>query len=229
MTRLVLLRHGESRWNVERRIQGQSGPGLSPRGRRQAEHTARFVAGRHPDALLASSDLDRCRETAAVFADVYGPPRLDKGLRERDFGDWTGRLGAEVARSEPARWQRWRSGDDVLGEIGGEDTPTLVERLVATVRSLVDEAAGRPVVCVTHGGPVWHGTRALVGVRERVLGAVDNCAVTELAFDAPLDGAGSTGVTRLMAWNGIGHLPADLQPLQPVSAPDIEDEQPSGA
>lgn len=205
MTRLVLIRHGESEWNAVRRVQGQSGTGLSERGRRQAERTACLAVEAYRGAILVASDLQRCRETVEPFADVFeADVELHEGLRERHFGDWTGMLATEIAEQDPDRWRRWKAGEDVVAEVGGEDTPTLVSRVTETIRGLIDRADGRPVVCVTHGGPVWHGTQTLLGLDERVLGGVANCGVTELDVDGDLG-------TRLVSWNQVAHLPPDLR------------------
>lgn len=204
MPRLVLVRHGESEWNVERRIQGQSGPGLTPRGAEQARRTALVVADAYPDAYLVSSDLGRCRETAEpLLRELGSEPVLEPGLRERDFGSWTGRLGTEVAETDRQRWQRWRDGEDVVAEVGGEDSPKLVERVLTAARRLLERADGRPLVCVTHGGPIWHGTHELLGLRDGVLAGVANCSITELDADDDR--------FRLVAWNQVAHLPLSLR------------------
>lgn len=219
MTRLVLIRHGESEWNAVRRVQGQSGTGLSVRGRRQAERTASLAADAYVDAVLAASDLQRCTETVAPFADALGVDvDLHEGLRERHFGEWTGRLAADIADADPDRWRRWKEGEDVVGEIGGEDTPTLVARVTRTLRELLGRADGRPVVCVTHGGPVWHGTQTLLGLDDRVLGGVANCGITELDVD------GAHG-TRLVSWNQVAHLPADLRVGQSRGGRPTDDQE----
>lgn len=203
--RIVLVRHGESTWNVERRIQGQSGTGLTARGLQQARRTADLLADAYRGALVASSDLQRCSETVTPIAAALGAAaRPDRGLRERHFGGWTGLLAEEVAREDAGRWERWRAGEDVVGEVGGETTPELVARVVGALRRLVDEASGRPLVCVTHGGPIYHGTHALLGVEQHVLGGVANASVTELEVGEEV---------RLVSWNQVAHLPAELRVL----------------
>ncbi len=207
MSRLVLVRHGESEWNLERRIQGQSGGGLSDRGEAQSAATARVLAAAYPDAFLAASDLQRCRDSAVPLATALDrSPRIEAGLRERHFGRWTGLLVSEVGERDPERWQRWRAGEDVIGQVGGEDTPTLVDRVLATYRRLLDRAGGRPMICVTHGGPIWHGTVALLGLDHRILGGVANGSVTELDMDGE--------AARLVSWNQVAHLPPDLRMLE---------------
>ncbi|MDP8931925.1 MAG: histidine phosphatase family protein [Actinomycetota bacterium] len=204
MSRLVLVRHGESEWNVERRIQGQSGPGLTRRGREQAQQTAELLAAAYPDALLATSDLQRCLESVAPFEELLGrEAKTDPGLRERHFGEWTGRLNVDVAEEDPERWKRWRAGEDVFEEMGGEDSATLARRAVTTIRRLLDEAAGRPVICMTHGGPVWHGAHALLRLPDRVLGGVANGSVTEINVESV--------ASRLISWNQVVHLPLELR------------------
>lgn len=209
---LVLVRHGQSLWNEERRVQGQSGTGLTARGQEQARRAARAVAEAFPRAELFSSDLERCIETVAPFAEAYGvDPTLDIGLRERDFGAWSGCLLPEIAEGWPALYDRWRAGEDVVGEVGGESSPVLAERVARTLEAILDRTdPDRPIVCVTHGGPVWYGTHHLVGLPHGSLGAVGNASVTRLEV-------GGDGRVRLGAWNEVGHLPPDLRStLQPT-------------
>lgn len=207
----MLVRHGESEWNVERRIQGQSGAGLSERGERQAVRTAEVLHEAYPDALIASSDLQRCVATSRPLGESCArEPRLVEGLRERAFGDWTGLLAEEVRGDHPELWQRWSTGEDVVAEIGGESTPLLINRVVDAVTGLLAEAAGGVVICFTHGGPVWHGTGALLGLDRGVLGGVANCSVTELDI--------GDGQASLISWNQVTHLPVDLRELG--SGPD---------
>lgn len=219
---LVLIRHGQSTWNVERRVQGQRGEGLSDLGARQAELTAAAVAEAYPDAQLFTSDLQRCLETAAPLERrLRTDAELDRGLRERDFAAWSGLLLPEIAEGWPELWDQWRAGVDVVGDIGGESSPQLALRVSATLRGIVDRAdPARPVVCVTHGGPVWYGTHALAGLPHGTLGAVGNASLTRLEVEGD-------GTVRLGSWNEVGHLPPGQRShLQPTghaqrSAPPV--------
>lgn len=201
MRQLVLVRHGESLWNAERRIQGQAGSGLSDLGRSQAEHTAEWIAAAWPRARVVSSDLQRCRETAAPLEARLGvAATLEPALRERDFGRWSGQLLDDVRADDRDRWQRWRAGEDVIGEVGGESSDELATRVVAALTRLLweldDDGVG---VAVTHGGPVWHGTHAMLDLTSGILGGVANASVTVLGS--------SGGPAWLQAWNQVGHLP----------------------
>jgi broad specificity phosphatase PhoE len=208
MSRIVLIRHGESDWNREHRVQGQSGTGLSSLGHRQAERTGEVVSDVYPDAVLVSSDLQRCRETAAYLATRLGrQPAYDPELRERHFGSWTGRLAVDIAREEVRLWERWRDGEDVIAEAGGESTEGLVDRVVTAIRGHL-RGDGQTVILVTHGGPIWHGTQELIGVNDGALGGVANCSITELELDPVGD-----AVTRLVSWNQVAHLPSEMRML----------------
>lgn len=203
-TTVVLVRHGESLWNAERRIQGQSGAGLSPRGHEQARHTAAWVATTHPDALVVASDLDRAVETAAPIGTALGlDVPTDETLRERHFGDWQGRLVADLDADDPDRGARWRRGVDVIGEVGGESDEVFRKRVHDALEAVAEAHAGGTVVVVSHGGFVWHGIHALLDLPIPTLGPVQNACT-------------STVVRRgdrwsLDAWNQTAHLPPELQ------------------
>jgi glucosyl-3-phosphoglycerate phosphatase len=215
MRRLVLVRHGESLWNAEARIQGQRCAGLSEAGHAQAKVTAAFLGAVYPDARLVSSDLQRTVETAVPLAEVLGrEPAEDPRLRERSFGAWEGRLRAEVIVEDAARWQRWLEGDDVVGEVGGESAAQLADRVAPVLRELLDGTpAGGTTIAVSHGGPVWHGTHRLLGLRPGTLGGVGNTSVTELvSFDGGSTGVGvSPAPVVLDRWNELAHLPLELR------------------
>jgi glucosyl-3-phosphoglycerate phosphatase len=204
--RLILVRHGESSYNAEGRIQGQRCAGLSELGYAQAKVTATTLAEAYPDARLVTSDLQRTRETAEPLAAALNTePDEDARLRERSFGNWEGHLRVEVQRDDPGRWGRWLAGEDVIGEIGGETGAQLADRVVPVFRRLLsDVAEGGVIIAVTHGGPVWHGLHQLLDLDHPILGGVGNCSVTEL-------GTIEGGTPRLLRWNETGHLPLQLR------------------
>ncbi|MBX6390328.1 MAG: histidine phosphatase family protein [Frankia sp.] len=156
--RLLLLRHGRTEWNDSGRFQGQADPPLDAVGREQAARVAPLIRAMRPD-LIVSSDLSRCRDTAAA---IGLPFRLDPRLRETDLGTWSGRTAAEAAVLFPEEDAAWRRGEDVRRG-GGETYYEVAQRAGA----LYDEiATGDPpirpdglVVFVLHGGTA----RALIG------------------------------------------------------------------
>jgi glucosyl-3-phosphoglycerate phosphatase len=207
--RLIVVRHGESLWNAERRLQGHEGVGLSDRGRVQARLSAEWVAAAHPDAHLVSSDLERAVETADAFAAALGrPASLAHELRDRDLGAWSGRAFAELQRDEPDRLARWRAGGDIFPEVGGESNAALVARWAADVRSRLDGLGDRGVlVVVSHGGPIFWGVPQLCGLPDGVLGPPANCGISVLEWRGGLDGRPA----RLLAWNQTTHLAPALR------------------
>lgn len=213
---LHLVRHGESIWNRDAIVQGQAGPGLSPLGHEQVRRLGPWLAQEAQDAAFVCSDLVRCRETAAPYAQHVGRrPVLDESLRERHFGEWQGLERASLRDRYPSLWARFTHREDVLDEVGGESTPTLLERVVPALRRYAREA---PVtVVVTHGGPIWHGVHALLGIDEPVLGPVSNASVTTVDV-------GDDGSARLIGWNAVGHLPPGERTSWRRPPPDTADE-----
>ena len=208
MHRVILVRHGESLWNAERRLQGHEGVGLSDRGRVQARVSAEWLAAVHPAARIATSDLERAVETADAFAAALGrAPRVSHQLRDRDLGDWSGRAFADLQREEPDRLARWRAGEDIFPEVGGESNEDMVARWEAEVRALLAGLGDHGVlVVVSHGGPIFWGVPALCGLPDGVLGPPANCGISVLEWR---DGVSGTG--RLLAWNQTTHLGARLR------------------
>jgi len=160
--RLLLLRHGRTAWNDSGRFQGQADPPLDAVGRAQVAAVGPVIRAMMPD-LVVSSDLMRCRATAAA---VGLPYRSDARLREIDLGGWSGLTSDEASRLFPEEDAAWRRGDDIRR--GGGET---YEEVGARASALFDEivASGPPVrsdglvVFVLHGGTA----RALIG---RLLG-----------------------------------------------------------
>ncbi|MFI7216786.1 histidine phosphatase family protein [Micromonospora maritima] len=185
MTRLIIWRHGNTDWNAESRVQGQTDVPLNALGREQARAAAPVLAALRPDAVVAS-DLRRAADTAAALAALTGlPVRSDARLRERHFGQWQGLALTEVAERFPDEYARWRAGDPDPGA-GIENLDDLGKRLGAAFRDAADLAAGGTVVVATHGGGARQGVGHLLGWDHTVLrsvGSLANCHWTELRHD----------------------------------------------
>ena len=216
MRRLVLVRHGESRWNAEGRIQGHACDGLSSLGHAQARVTAAALAGAYPDAEVVSSDLTRAVQTTeALAAELDRPFGTDKRLRERSFGAWEERLGDDVAASEPDRWRRWLAGEDVIGEVGGETGAQLADRVAPALHDLLGATADDGVtIVVTHGGSIWHGIHRMLDLPLPSLGGVANTAVAEVISHGvqAADGDDIRAARAVLdRWNEVAHLPVELR------------------
>lgn len=196
---MVLVRHGESEWNAEGRLQGQGGTRLSALGERQAKATADHLVQRYPATHAVRSDLERVVQTAAPWeAQVDAHVSVDVRWREIDVGTWSGLTWAEVADQDPDTLAAWRAGNDVRRG-GGETFAELRERTQQALQALAGTA--ETVIVFTHGGCIRLGVAAALGLPlmgEAALGPVANCSLTELELRADR--------AVLASYNGAEHL-----------------------
>ena len=152
-TRIIAIRHGETPWNVDTRIQGHQDIALNDTGLRQARRVAAALASENVSAIY-SSDLQRAWATAQAIAQATGAPlAADAGLRERGFGDFEGRTFAQIEKESPQHALLWRKRDpDFTPAGGGESLTALRERVEETVHRLAARHGGGQVVLVAHGG-----------------------------------------------------------------------------
>ncbi len=151
-TRILAIRHGETAWNVDARIQGHLNIPLNDTGHWQAERLGQALAGEEIAAIYAS-DLSRAHETALYVGRATGVPVVaELGLRERGFGDFEGRTFAEIEVALPDQAERWRKRDPAFAPNGGESLLQVQERVLATVDRLAKQHPGELIVMVGHGG-----------------------------------------------------------------------------
>src|SRR5947209_9607942 len=131
-TQLVLVRHGETEWNRDQRVQGHLDVALSERGIEQAQRLARWLTGEPIDALY-SSDLQRARVTAEILAGGRLPVRLEPRLREGRFGVFEGLTAAEITSAYPEEYRAWREDAVRHRPPGGETLEDLQLRCVAAL------------------------------------------------------------------------------------------------
>ena len=165
MNDVLIIRHGESEWNVEKRWQGWLDAPLTARGLQQARDRAAFLAavGFSP-SLVVSSDLGRAQTTAEIIGAALGAPcRQDAGLRERGGGEWEGCTADEIDARWPGMRDAWRRGE-ITQPPGGEDDATVLARFDAALAVAVGSDGGDggdgPQLVVTH-----HGVLRLVASR----------------------------------------------------------------
>ncbi|MDX6472399.1 MAG: 2,3-bisphosphoglycerate-dependent phosphoglycerate mutase [Gaiellaceae bacterium] len=164
MTTLLLVRHGETDWNAEGRLQGHTDRPLNDHGRRQAAALAERLADDEIDAVYAS-DLARARETAEILAGRLGLPVVtDPDLRERNWGNWEGLTGTERDRVDYV----------------GEDREAHGARVIQAVRRIAEHHPGERVVVVTHGGSL---RRIQVAAYGMALPVIENCSVWAVAHE----------------------------------------------
>lgn len=146
------MRHGETAWNAERRIQGQIDIPLNATGQAQARRAALGLKGLS-FAALYSSDLSRAVETADALASVLGlPVRRLPALRERRFGSFESLTYAEASARYPEHYARHKARDPEFDLSGGESLAVFARRVIDCVDTLVRRHGGEQVLIVTHGG-----------------------------------------------------------------------------
>ena len=152
ITRILAVRHGETDWNRDTRIQGHTDIALSDKGRWQAERLAQALRD-EPIAAFYASDLSRAFETAATTARAHGKPvQAHKGLRERAFGHFEGLTWAEIEAHHPQDALAWRKRVPDFAPPGGESLLQLRERVVAAVDEIAARHPGEQLMLVAHGG-----------------------------------------------------------------------------
>jgi broad specificity phosphatase PhoE len=176
---ILLVRHGETDWNLERRWQGHADRPLNDTGRAQARELAERLAEEPPVAIY-SSDLARARATAEIVGARLGlAVVVDARLREVDVGEWSGLTMAEVEIAYPDGIRRRLDGG--TGWEQGETYEAMGERVVTALQEIAAAHDGR-VLVVTHGGSVRAVLHA-AGVPAAERPHVHNCAVHEVVLE----------------------------------------------
>ncbi|MET7934054.1 histidine phosphatase family protein [Streptomyces sp. NPDC005322] len=176
--RIVLWRHGQTAWNIERRFQGTLDIELTDTGVAQAHRAARLLAGLKPDAIIAS-DLKRAAATAAELSGVTGLPVMhDAALRETYAGEWQGLTHDEIMERFGDQYAAWKRGEPVRRG-GGELETEVADRAAPVVLESAEKLPdGGTLVVVSHGGTIRTTIGRLLGLDPRTweaLGGLSNC------------------------------------------------------
>jgi probable phosphoglycerate mutase len=186
-TRVLLVRHGETEWNREGRIQGWAPSTLTETGRQQSRRLGRHLTETYDIDRVVASDLRRTRETTALVgeAGVAVEPTFQRAWRERDFGRLQGLRKQALFEGHPE--YAATSGTLAIDTRppGGERLRDLRTRVMDGWEHLRAEADGETVLVVTHGGPIYIVLGSLTGqdILTAVLdGSQENCAVNEVVL-----------------------------------------------
>lgn len=207
--RLVVVRHGETHWNVAARIQGHADSPLTPAGEAQAAAIGERLAGQRFDRLL-SSDLGRALQTARAIAARTGS-RIDADprLRERNYGIAEGLTHAQIGERHPEVLARIRDADPDFAVPGGESRRQLHERVRDAFESIARAPGGASLVVVCHGGVLAalyrHVNAIPAGAAQAI--PIPNAAYNELTFDG--------GRWEVVAWADTAHLEATAPFVEP--------------
>jgi len=207
MTLLWMIRHGETSWNAEGRVQGQTDVPLSEVGHAQARAVAALFAGRQIDALY-SSDLQRVTQTAQPVAQALGLAiRVEPMLRERHYGMFETLTYAEVKVRYPEEYARFRAHDPEFDFRGGEGLRLFFERSVRCLSDIAARHAGEELLIFTHGGVLdmayRHAKR--LGLASKRDFEIPNAALNQIEI------AGDDW--SVLAWAERAHLEAAIDDL----------------
>jgi len=213
-----MLRHGQTEFNADSRMQGQLDTHLTELGLAQAAAAAEVLGKRQP-LLIVSSDLSRAYDTALVLGERIGAEvRVDKRLRETHLGDWQGMTHQEIDAAAPGARMAWRN-DARWAPHGGESRVDVAERSLPLLAELVrhhEWGAGepdRPAVLVAHGGLIAALTARLLGLpvdNWPVLGGTGNASWVQLSGYSD-DAADLEEIRwRLDVWNASAQVANDV-------------------
>lgn len=206
-TRLCLVRHGETDWNAQRRLQGSTDIPLNRQGLRQARATAERLADERFDHLY-SSDLGRAMETARASAERLGLDILPlPDLRERNYGQFQGLTHDEAQQRYPALQPRLRAREPHATPPGGESLAVFSQRVERAFESLVATHTGATLLIVSHGGVLDIAYRLATGMpleapRDFVIG---NACINWIVHDGT--------DWQLESWGDDTHLSGALDEL----------------
>jgi probable phosphoglycerate mutase len=199
-TRILAIRHGETLWNVDSRIQGHLDIGLNATGRWQAERLGQALSG-EPMAAIYASDLSRAHDTALAVSRHTGVPvQAEPGLRERSFGEFEGRTFAEIEIELPEQAQRWRQRDPTFTPAGGESLLMLEVRVLSVAGRLAAQHPGEQIALFAHGGvmDILYRAATRLDLQAARTWALGNTAINRLLW--------SPEGFSLVGWADVQHL-----------------------
>ncbi|CQR71281.1 Phosphoserine phosphatase 1 [Sporomusa ovata DSM 2662] len=184
MTRLIVVRHGQTVWNLERKYQGHSDIALTDKGLRQAEAVGARLAEEKIDAVYAS-DLSRAFKTAEYIAAKHSlTVSVVPALREIKFGDWEGLTYEQISAQWPGLLGKLWTTPDELQIPGGESFQQLKERAYAAIEKIVAAHPDQTVAVVAHGGTIGTILCAMLGIHLNHVWNIrqDNTAVNIIEY-----------------------------------------------
>jgi probable phosphoglycerate mutase len=200
MTVIYLIRHGETMWNREKRLQGHIDIGLNERGYWQAEQIGQHLSSR-PIAAVISSDLSRAIDTAKAVATHHRKELLlDEGLRERHYGVMQGLSHDEIIEKHPRNHAAWKNREVDFVPESGESLQQFYDRVLRSTMSWVERYPNQEIAMVAHGGVLDCLNRAAT---KKSLDAVRdfeilNASLNTLSYE--------NGQLQLVEWGNIAHL-----------------------
>nr|WP_314267391.1 histidine phosphatase family protein [uncultured Moellerella sp.] len=194
--RLILLRHGETLWNMESRLQGHANSCLSPRGINQAEAIKQCIQLLSPSRIV-TSDLGRTVQTAEIVG--YPDAIRESQLRELNMGEWTGQRKSELIRNHAEKYKNWRAGTYTPPK--GENWFDFCDRIGATLHNWVHKEDS-DLLAIVHSGVIRAACKVFLGLAPENLLPATPGTITILNFDAQ-----SGSEPKLECYNIGSHTP----------------------
>lgn len=185
LTKIYLIRHGETEWNKIGKLQGSSDIKLLPEGIQQAHLLAEHAPFHAVDAIY-SSDLSRAVMTAEILAEKFGLPVIkEQGLRETSFGDWEGQFLSELAIENPGGFEYFFTKPDKVQPPNGETFLESQARIMNALDEIIADNEDKNIIVVSHGAAIRLIICAALEIRIRKMWAIGqyNMAVNVLTFD----------------------------------------------
>lgn len=198
--KLYIIRHGQTDWNVQGRIQGRQDIPLNDTGRRQAAMLAKGMEHRPVQVIYSSPQL-RAMETAKAVAQSQGAQIIGLAdLKEIGYGDWEGRTAEDILKEDRALYEAWWEHPATVAPPGGETLSQVDGRCERAWERIRTEMKGDTAV-VAHGGTLAHFiVHLLEGQPEAKEIVVGNASITTLEYDP------QTGQCTLVELNDVSHL-----------------------
>lgn len=199
-THLIAIRHGETLWNRQGRLQGDLDSALTTEGRAQADALGQRLGNEAFDHLY-SSDLGRAVATARAVAARSGHALLtDARLRERHLGIFGGLTETEIAHQYPAEWTNWNKRDPTWVVPGGESLQQAQQRAIAAFTGLAARHQGQTLAAICHGGILALLYRHAKGMTLQAPRdySLHNASINRFRY--------AEGRWDLLTWGDISHL-----------------------
>lgn len=213
MAKIYLIRHGETTWNREKRLQGHLDIGLNERGYWQADRLGEYLANRSVAAVV-SSDLSRAVDTAKAVAKHYGLDlQYDQRLRERHYGLMQGLSHDEIADKHPRNHLAWKNREINFQPESGESLQQFYDRVIESAVYWAKKYEGQDIAMVAHGGVLDCLNRAATGKTLEVPRDFEilNASLNTLSF--------SENRFELIEWGNVSFL---NDPNSPQSLDELD-------
>ncbi len=218
MIELLLIRHGETDWNVERRLQGNIDIGLNDNGRQQARALAMALRNDHLDAIVCS-DLQRAVQTAQEIAALKNLPcQINPQWRERSFGGFEGELISTLEQRYPAEYAAWRAHEpdsqfpaNAQGVFSGETIRQFTARIDTALKELALGNDRKKIAVIAHGGVLECTYRIAMQLPLNAPRQVTMKNASINRFELSIDQ--NRHMLKLVQWGDISHLDTALDEI----------------